>query len=53
MEKNLPIENKKAYFKCKQSGEVFDLEEVLSMVDEDDNLDSFISLGEFSSKPTL
>jgi hypothetical protein len=38
------------YFKDKQSGEIVTEEEMTGMVDEDDQLDSFYSIGEFKSK---
>lgn len=38
------------YYKDKQSGEIVTEDEMLAMVDEDDQLDSFYLIGEFESK---
>jgi len=38
------------YWKDKQSGEVLTEEEMLNSVDEDDQLGSFYSIGEFNSR---
>lgn len=39
-----------AYYKDKQSGEIFTEKEMLEVVDNEDNLDSFYLIGEFESK---
>ena len=38
------------FYKDKQSGEVVTEEEILDLVDEDDNLDSFYPIGDFRTK---
>lgn len=38
------------FYKDKQSGEVMTEEEMLGLVDEDDNLDSFYLIGDFGTK---
>ena len=38
------------FYKDKQSGEVFTEEEMLDLVDEDDQLDSFYLIGDFKTK---
>lgn len=38
-----------AYYRDKQSGEILTEEEMLGLVDEDDNLDSFHLIGEFKT----
>jgi hypothetical protein len=37
------------FYKDKQSGEVFTEEEMLDLVDEDDNLNSFYLIGDFET----
>jgi hypothetical protein len=37
------------FYKDKHSGEVFTEEEMLDLVDEDDNLDSFYLIGDFET----
>jgi hypothetical protein len=38
------------FYKDKQSGEVVTEDEMLCLVDEDDNLDSFYLIGDFKTK---
>jgi hypothetical protein len=37
------------FYKCKKTGEIFTEDELMAIVDEDDNLDSFYLIGTFNS----